>query len=94
MAWIHAVSGTPEMDLALIEDARVERKKNGIAAANAGEVGEIAGFRPVKDVAHRAITERDVPVHEPRAFFRQSQKSRTTHLPAGERLALIRDLFH
>jgi hypothetical protein len=36
-----AVGGAPEVDVTLVKHAGIERKENGVAAANAREIGEV-----------------------------------------------------
>jgi len=75
----------PEMDVALIECAGGEGKKNGVAATNAGngrvEIGQI---RPVDDIANGAVAPGVVPVHEAGAGLGPREKRGATDLPAPD----------
>ena len=91
---LHAIGGAPSMNFAAVEGAGVERKKDGVAAADLGDLRKVGILGPVENVAHRAVSEGDVPIHQARPFFGQSEKSGITDPPAGEGLALIGDFFH
>ena len=90
----HTIGRAPEMNIPAIENAAVERKKDGVAAAHLREIGEVGFFRPVEHIADGAVAQRQVPVHEPRALLGQGEKRGVADAPAREGLALIRDFFH
>jgi hypothetical protein len=85
----------PEMNISLIKGASGEWKQDGIAAANVGDRGgEIIEFRPVDDVADRAVAAEVVPMHESCAGFGPRQKSGSADLPATDFLAEIGNGVH
>ena len=89
-----AILGAPVVDLATVIGAATEGKEDGVAAPDAGDGIEIFHFGPVDDVAHAAVAERDVPVHQPGALFRQGEEGRGAHLPFENCVPEIRDAFH
>ena len=90
----HPIGRAPKMDVAAVKGARVEGKQDRVAAACFKKVVEGVELGPVNDVAHRAIAECEVPIHEAGTFFGISQKRGRTNAPARERVAEVGKLFH
>lgn len=84
----------PEINVAVIEASGIERKQNGVAAADAVEVVEGGEFGPVEDIAYGSIAQGEVPVHEACTAFGQGEERRITDAPAVQSLSEVGDLFH
>jgi len=69
-------------------------KKNGIAAADLGELGSVCILGPVNDVANGTIAHVDVPVHKTSSSLGRGEKSGGPDVPAPNFHALIGNGFH
>ena len=90
----HPIGRTPKMDVAAVKRAGVEGKQDWVTPACFEKIIERVELGPVDDVAHGAIAEREVPIHQAGAFFGISQKRGRTDAPARQRVAEVGKLFH
>ena len=89
-----ATRGEPLVKIARTNTATGKGKKNGIAAADLGELGSVGIFGPVNDVANGTIAHVDVPVHETSSSLGRGEKSGGPDVPAPNFYALVGNGFH
>lgn len=89
-----ATRGEPLVKIARTNAATGKGKKNGIAAADLGELGSVGIFGPVNDVANGTIAHVDVPVHEASTTLGSGEKGGGTDVPAPDFHALVGNDFH